>query len=41
MAERLSVCLMCGSFGVQNPGPVKSYTVQHCKRFVTALQHLC
>jgi len=40
IVERLCVCLVCGSSGVQNPGPVKSNTVQRYKRFVTVLQHL-
>jgi len=36
IAEWLSVCLACISFGVQNPGLVQSYTVQHYKQFFTA-----
>jgi len=33
--EQLSVCLVCKNSGVQNPGLVKSYTIQRCKWFVT------
>jgi len=34
IVERLSMCLLCGSYG--SPGPIKFYTILRCKQVVTA-----